>query len=64
MLEFKEKAPKVIRAKIAAYENPEEEMKLNGTQKSKYFSPESDIIILMLVDKLGYGSWSKIKKAL
>mmetsp|Transcript_11768 Transcript_11768/g.18049 ORF Transcript_11768/g.18049 Transcript_11768/m.18049 type:complete len:134 (+) Transcript_11768:1954-2355(+) len=35
-----------------------------ATQKSKFFSRESDIILICLTDKLGYGNWSDIKRAL
>jgi len=35
-----------------------------ATQKSKFFSKETDIILLCLADKYGYGNWQDIKKAL
>jgi hypothetical protein len=63
MLSFKQKAPEIIKNKITAYENPLDEMVIYATQKSKYFSKESDIILLCLTHKLGYGKWKDIKKA-
>ena len=35
-----------------------------STQKSKYFSRDSDILLLCLTDKLGYGNWREIKQAI
>jgi len=35
-----------------------------ATQKSKFFCKESDIILLCLTNKLGYGNWSAIKRAI
>mmetsp|Transcript_19503 Transcript_19503/g.14189 ORF Transcript_19503/g.14189 Transcript_19503/m.14189 type:complete len:133 (+) Transcript_19503:652-1050(+) len=63
-LSFKSKAPEVIKQKVIAYENPLDEMQIYATQKSKYFSKESDIILLCLTHKLGYGNWKEIKKAI
>lgn len=41
-----------------------DEMVLNqATQKSKFFSKESDVLLLCLTNKLGYGKWAEIKKA-
>lgn len=37
---------------------------MHATQKSKFFSKESDAILLYLTDKLGYGRWAEIKKAI
>ncbi len=39
-------------------------MNIYATQKSKYFSKDSDIILLILTNKHGYGNWRDIKKAL
>ena len=47
-----------------AYENPLDEMVIYATQKSKYFSKESDIILVCLTNQLGYGKWREIKKAI
>ena len=63
-LEYKKLAPNLIHFKVSSCQNPEEEIKLQKTQKSKYFSPEADIILLILTDKFQYGEWSKIKNAL
>lgn len=42
-----------------------DEMTLHSsTQKSKYFSKDSDILLLMLTDQIGYGKWREIKQAL
>lgn len=54
-------APEIIKAKVMAYENPIDEMIIYATQKSKYFSRESDIILLCLANKFGYGKWKEIK---
>lgn len=52
------RAPGLIANKIALYENPLEDMNLNcATQKSKYFSRETDILLLVLTHKYGYGNW-------
>ena len=64
LLEYKEKAPMLIRNKIRAFQDPEEELKLSYTQKSKYFTPESDVVLLCFTDEFKYGSWAKIKRAL
>ena len=62
---FNMKAPHLIRKKVQLYLNPEDEMNfVHATQKSKFFSKESDVILMMLTDKHGYGNWSDIKKAL
>jgi hypothetical protein len=37
---------------------------MHATQKSKFFSKESDAILLYLTDKIGYGKWADIKKAI
>lgn len=59
------RAPYVIRKKIQQYVNPYEEMVLShATQKSKFFTKETDIILLCLADKYGYGNWVDIKRAL
>ena len=63
-LEHQQKAPAIIRMKVAACQNPEEEMKLSNVQKSKYYTPESDIVLLIMTDKYQYGEWRKIKNAL
>lgn len=58
------RAPDVIRAKIEKYKNPLEDMALtHATQKSKFFCKESDNVLLYLTNKLGYGNWQEIKKA-
>ena len=31
-------------------------------QKSKFFSKDSDILLLTLTDKMGYGNWSEIRR--
>ena len=59
------RAPHVIDKKIGLYNNPYEEMVLsNATQKSKFFTKETDIILLCLANKYGYGNWVEIKRAL
>jgi hypothetical protein len=35
-----------------------------ATHKSKFFTKESDVILLCLTDKLGFGNWTEIKRAL
>jgi len=61
---FNMRAPDVIRAKIEKYKNPLEDMALtHATQKSKFFCKESDNVLLYLTNKLGYGNWQEIKKA-
>jgi len=47
-----------------AYENPLDEMVIYATQKSKYFSKDSDITLICLTNKFGYGKWREIKKAI
>ena len=64
MLEFKSKAPELIARKVSAYQDPYEEMVIYPTQKSKFFSKESDVILLCLTHKHQYGNWKTIKKAL
>jgi SWI/SNF-related matrix-associated actin-dependent regulator of chromatin subfamily A member 5 len=55
----------IIKEKVQAYDNPIDEMTLHSsTQKSKYFSKDSDILLLMLTDQIGYGKWREIKQAL
>lgn len=49
---------------MTAYERPVEEMVLAVAQKSKYFSRESDIVLLCLTHEHGYGNWTKIKQAI
>ena len=62
---FNMRAPYVIRKKIDAYHNPFEEMVLtHATQKSKFFTKETDVILLCLADRYGYGNWVEIKRAL
>ena len=39
-------------------------MVLAVAQKSKYFSRESDIVLLCLTHEHGYGNWTKIKQAI
>ena len=63
-LSFKIKAPEIIKAKVISYESPLDEMVIYATQKSKYFSKESDIILLCLTNQLGYGNWKAIKAAI
>jgi len=46
LLEFKSRAPDLIARKVSAYEDPIEEMVIYPTQKSKFFSKESDVILL------------------
>ena len=64
ILQFKTKAPEIIKSKVMAYENPLDEMIIYQTQKSKYFSKDSDIILLVLTHQFGYGKWREIKKAI
>lgn len=64
MLNFKQKAPEIIKQKVTAYQDPLEEMKIESTQKSKYFTKESDIVLLCLTHKHGYGNWTEIKRAI
>ena len=59
------RAPYVIQKKIKSYSNPFEDMTLtHATQKSKFFTKETDVILLCLADKYGYGNWVEIKRAL
>ena len=37
---------------------------MHATQKSKFFSKESDAILLFLTDKIGFGKWAQIKRAI
>ena len=63
-VKFNLKAPDLIRNKVSQYENPYEDMNFAfATQKSKYFNRETDMYLLCLADKLGYGNWIKIKNA-
>ena len=65
IIQFKKKAPLIIRKKVLAYENPSDDMLLHqSTQKSKYFSKESDILLLCITDKIGYGKWREIQQAI
>ena len=63
MHSFKRRAPELIRKKVTAYDRPIEEMAINVVQKSKYFSKEADVILLLLTNEHGYGNWSAIKHA-
>jgi len=59
---FNMRAPGIIKNKLKQYDNPFEEMNLNhATQKSKFFNKETDIALLCLANKYGYGNWSKIR---
>lgn len=61
---FNMRAPSIIRKKMLMYDNPIEEMNfLYATQKSKFFNRESDVLLIFLADKYGFGNWSKIKQA-
>jgi hypothetical protein len=65
IIQFKKKAPIIIRRKIESYENPVDDMVLHqSTQKSKYFTKDSDILLLCITDKIGYGKWREIKQAI
>lgn len=64
VISFRTKAPEIIKQKIMAYESPIDQMVIYATQKSKYFSRDSDIILLCLTNKHGYGHWQEIKKAI
>ena len=37
---------------------------IHATQKSKFFTKETDSLLLLVTDKIGYGKWQEIKKAL
>jgi len=44
-------APEIIRRKVAYYEYPADDMVLpQSTQKSKYFTKESDVLLLVIAD--------------
>lgn len=59
------KAPQLIENKITQFDNPLEDMTFAGaTQKSKYFTRESDNYLMYLTNKIGFGNWSKIKQAI
>jgi len=48
---FNMQAPSILRNKVSQYENPLEQMNLHfATQKSKFFSKESDILLICLTD--------------
>ena len=64
VIQFKNRAPSIIRSKIEGYENPLEQMQIMATQKSKYFTKDSDILLLCITDKVGYGKWKEIKRAI
>lgn len=55
---FKKQAPLLIQQKILAYERPIEEMVICGAQKSKYFSKEADVVLLLITNEQGYGNWA------
>lgn len=62
---FNLRAPQLIKNKISQYENPLEDMNFAAaTQKSKFFTRETDNYLILITDKLGYGNWSKIKQAI
>ena len=62
---FHMQAPYIIKNKVQQYTNPYDDMILTyATQKSKFFCKESDIILLCYTNQLGYGNWTKIKKAI
>lgn len=54
----------MLARKVNAYENPLDEMELNVQQKSKFFTRESDVLLICLTHKVGYGKWSTIKREL
>ena len=61
---FNLRAPTIINQKVDQLANPYEDMVLPfATQKSKFFSKESDVILLCLTHRHGYGDWDKIKTA-
>jgi len=61
---FNLRAPGIIRNKMKLYENPMEDMTLAyATQKSKFFNKESDVILICITNKIGFGNWLKIKTA-
>jgi SWI/SNF-related matrix-associated actin-dependent regulator of chromatin subfamily A member 5 len=61
---FNMRAPSIILNKMKQFENPMEDMTFShATQKSKYFSRESDIMLVCIAHKCGFGNWSKIKEA-
>ncbi len=64
LISFKQKAPEIIKKKVMAYESPLDEMVIYASQKSKYFSKDSDIILICLTNEHGYGKWREIKKAI
>lgn len=35
-----------------------------ATQKSKFFTRESDNYLLLITNKIGFGNWAKIKQAI
>ena len=61
---FNMRAPSVIRKKIQENDGvPLDEMNVqHATQKSKFFTKESDALLLTLTDEVGYGNWSGIRK--
>ena len=63
-LSFKSKAPQIIRQKVNSYENPIDEMVIMTSQKSKYFTKDSDIVLLIITNEVGYGKWKQIKQKL
>lgn len=34
----------------------------HATQKSKFFTKESDALLLSLTDEVGYGNWNEIRR--
>ena len=65
VIQFKRMAPSIIRRKVQQYEYPVDDMQLpQSTQKSKYFTKESDVLLLVIADQLGYGNWREIKQAI
>lgn len=49
---------------MSAYENPMDEMKIEVKAKNKAFKSDSDIVLLCLVHRLGYGMWADVKRAI
>lgn len=58
------RAPGLIKNKLKTVEDPYDDLQLpHATQKSKFFNRETDILLLVLTNRLGFGNWSKLKKA-
>jgi len=61
-LDKRQKMVDTLHAKVASYNNAWQELTVQyGANKGKAFTPEEDIFMLCMLDRLGYGEWDGLK---